>query len=313
MDFTARPIKRQRPHLDSFPSSTSSLMDNSEANIWSRLDESCPRISSLWNRLQESIAEELYSIRDTDDLLDIPMLNISECDAHMRKSDEIQHKMNVTSRRHDWRTVADRATLVVKIQGIDTLSASQMAETLPEIFQQVEDSAMMHNAVVAERRCDCFILCSDTVEQMLAFAVDIRERLTCMLASRLSGMKIRMGVAWGSMTLLGCGFGGSWTACSTLGVRGDAVDLAEQMAEAGASGTVAVHESALRRCAKASGCGGLPPRSGKIRAGDGGDMGRGAVFDLAERRFRPAAAWTASQQGGGRGPAAGARRLSASF
>ena len=312
MDFTAHPVKRKRTHLDSLPSSTSSLVDNGEANKLSRLDESCPRISSLWNRLQESIAEELCSTRDTDDLLDIPMLNISECDAHMRKSDEIPQKMNVTSRRHDWRTVADRATLVVKIQGIDTLSATQMTEILPEMFQQVEDAAMMHNAVVAERRCDCFILCSDTVEQMLAFAVDIRERLTCMLASRLSGMKIRMGVAWGSMTLLGCGFGGSWTACSTLGVRGDAVDLAEQMAEAGASGTVVVHESALRRCAKSSGCGGLPPRSGTIRAGDGGDMGRGAVFDLSGRAFRPAAAWTASQQGG-RGPAAGARRLSASF
>ena len=219
-------------------------------------------------------------------------------------------RVAVRSKRLDWRTQAKITALVVSIKGLSTMNVHQIACVMPELYQHIEDAAAAHGATVAEKRWDSFILKSDeededsspaetgcgcrrrrctgeTVGQMLALAADLDGRLQSTQALQLGGLTLSMGIAWGSMTLLGSGFGASWTSCSAVGVRGDAADLAEEMAGVGAVGAVMVHESAFTRWAAAARC--EPPASEPVSASGGGGRGRAAAFDFVWGRFRPSA------------------------
>ena len=94
-----------------------------------------------------------------------------------------------------------------------------------------------------------------------------------------------MGMARGSVTLLGRRRGAAWATCGVVRVRGDAADVAEAMAGTGAAAAVVVHESALRwwpgagRAMEAA-CGAV---------GDGRTRNTAAAYDFTLRQFRPPA------------------------
>ena len=220
--------------------------------------------------------------------LAIPSTNVEEPSRANR--DEIRN------RRLNCRTESRVTALYIKIEGLDTLNLQEIANFMPELYHYIEVAASVHGAVVAERRCDSFILksvddeeitsagASWTIARMLALATDLECCLRSTRAHQVDGFGLSMGMACGSMTLLGNGSGASWTACSVVGVRGDAADLAEEMAGVGAAGAVTVHESALWRWAATAR---QPPPPSTEYSCAGGERRRAATFDLSTLSFHP--------------------------
>ena len=139
--------------------------------------------------------------------------------------------------------------------------------------------ALMHleNGTESSSIVDC------DVARMLVLAVELHSRLHSNGAFMGKGLQVAIGIASGSTTLLGSGFGSSWTARGALSLRGDAASLAEEMAGLGVPGAVAVHESALWRWAAASRL--LPPATEVLEV-EGRERRRAGLFDLGTLRFR---------------------------
>jgi hypothetical protein len=238
-------------------------------------------------------------------------------------------KSTIKTGKLDWRTVSKITALFVTTKNLDILSMRQRADISLRLLEELEEASISYGASVVEKRLDTcsFVLncedfppessantthldlapcidaikeptlaiSEDTVGRMLSLATDLHLRLSSVLAQHSTHPNLTMGMAWGSMTMLGRSVGSSWTACSALSVLGDAADLAEQMATAGTPGILVVHESALWRIPSV---GRPPPTSGPIMAADGRIQGRGAVFDLSARAFIwPAAAAAAAAAG----------------
>jgi hypothetical protein len=121
---------------------------------------------------------------------------------------------------------------------------------------------------------------------MLLLAADLHRCLPAATASLRAGggTRLRMGMASGSAALLQPASGPLQAAPSVLGVRGDAADVAQEMAGACAVGAVAVDESALWRWAAAARR--LPPPSALVECGRAGRRRRVGTFDLAAGAFR---------------------------
>ena len=191
-------------------------------------------------------------------------------------------------------------TLVVRIDNFEALlgntDAVQIAEVVSEIYQQVDEAAQANGVHVVDRRNDRFVFISNNeeyeessecagqrFEQLLAVALDLNKRLPATEALQsLKNLKLTMGMASGSASLLCAGREGAWEATSTLGVHGDAVHTASKLAGRAAAGTVAVDGSALRRWAAAARS--LPPPSSVVEC-EGGERRRAAVFDLRACAF----------------------------
>jgi class 3 adenylate cyclase len=129
------------------------------------------------------------------------------------------------------------------------------------------------------------------VDRMLAVAVELHYRLHSICTLHDNGLQLTMGIASGSTTLLGSGFGASWISRGALSTRGDAADLAQEMAGVCGAGAVAVHESALWRWAAAGPR--LPPACDVVTV-VGGERRLAGMFDLGLLDFRRLATETAS-------------------
>jgi hypothetical protein len=260
------------------------------------------------------------------------------------------------SKKLSSRTGGRATALFLKIEGLDLLRnptcIQRLADTMSEIFEQVDNSAANHNIDVVDRRWDSFILMSfDKVQElatpahsivcdsarshddqqqdiflphphqvdreadsivgrMLALAIELHYRLHSSRTFHDNGLQLAMGIASGSTTLLGSGFGASWTARGALSMRGDAADLAQEMAGVCGAGAVAVHESALWRWAAAERC--LPPAS-ELVAVEGGERRRAGMFDLGTLAFRQPAPVGGMAGPRAAVPAGAALRRSASY
>ena len=323
LETTHYPQKRQRTHVLSIASSKLYLPETVHG------DQSLLELPSGF----EYISDKGDSKREIINELAAPQWNTLEIREHSehKQNNNTAHQLARDNFKQpgklDWRTAQTVTALFVTVRGQDSLNIRQRVDTAVQLLEQIEGVAFLHHASVVGKRLDTgdFILKSENmqsdtnqvspiedggqlhatcskpmVDQMLALAADLYQRLRSITARRSSAIQVVMGMACGSMTELGSRFGGSWAACSAVGVRGDAIDLAEQMAEAGASGTVMVHESALLPWAAS---GRRPPTaSGHPTPSDGPPMGRGAVFDLVTQTFlRPAAQRGPDGRGGAQG------------
>ena len=177
---------------------------------------------------------------------------------------------------------------------------------LNEIYENVGTVASSYQVEIAEARCSSFVLvCDDAADpassgsfcefqqdqpiitslvRLLSLVIDLHRRLQLTQAQH-GGLWLSMGIASGSVTLLGCGSGAAWSPWTALPVRDDAAQLAEEMAAAAAGdrSAVAVHESALWRWAAAARE--MPPPSDWVHVHSGGRR-RAAVFDLRDGEFR---------------------------
>ena len=216
-----------------------------------------------------------------------------------------------------WRGAGMSTVLVIKVKCFDSvcehLSLTRITTMAADLYALMRETTSMHGVEVFEPRRNCFIcvLSGDSsaiecernrlaglqVRRMLALAADIHSRLrdsTSLLRDFVS-TGLQMGVACGAVALVARSGLGMWTAPCGPSVWGDAVDIAQEMAEAGMPVTVAVHQSALWRWAAAAHQ--LPPPSELVEGGRVGAR-RAAAFDLEARTFRPwhaAAAAAASQ------------------
>jgi hypothetical protein len=209
--------------------------------------------------------------------------------------------------------------LFVQINGFQQLQAQEIADAVAELHGLVEQHVKsVGTALVVEKRWDSFVLFSydlrisadleiantekrnanagscNSVDRMLTLAVDLHTRLLASKALKSGELQLAMGIASGTMALLGFSQESSWAARSALGGWGDSAAMAETMAGIGADGAVAVHESALWRWAAATRR--LPPASAMFRL-ECGELRRAAMFDVRERRFLPqsavrSASWT---------------------
>jgi hypothetical protein len=275
------PTKRQKTQGDFNSIGETHSEPKCEKSVCSRPTES--QFRSLWNTLNDSLTAS-EGAATFDNHLDIPVLNSSETMGCAQYNSHESSPLVFHSQRLDWRTEAKVNILVVKLHGMDGLSIRQVTEAFPQLLELVEQAAFLHQATVIERRFDCFIVKSiEAVDRMLDLAAYIHHCLQSILAPGLSDLCLRMGIARGSMTLLGCGFGANFTSCSALYVRDDAVNLAERMATASTADAVLVHDSALWRCTTTARW--IAETITVDNGISGGD--RGAVFDLSARRFRP--------------------------
>jgi class 3 adenylate cyclase len=245
------------------------------------------------------------------------------------------------SERLCWHVKRQQATvLFIKIEGLDSactaLSLKQIVEMTAQIYQHIYEATLAQGVTLVEPRRNSFLCMlthdkdeqtarlrfqsdkeiwnssfpGDKVRRMLALAADIHQRLRTapLLSSVLcSESGLGMGIASGATTMMDPDSAGARVARTSLCVRGDAADVAQEMAEASVPGTVVVHESALWRWAAAARR--LPPATVLVESRQG-ERRRAGAFDLEARAFRPLPAAAAEPA-----TASGARRLrrSASF
>ena len=260
-----------------------------------------------------------------DGILQLPELNIANRRDHMDlEKDPSMFSHLKKTKRITSHTKQKATTLFVKILGLETLRSApdihQFARTMTELFELVDGTAAAHSIDIADRRWDSFILMSCNtdmnsqgrrhlegesgtngivdcdVARMLALALELHSRIQSNSAFIENDLALSIGIASGSTTLLGSGFGSSWTARGALSLRGDAASLAEEMAGLGVPGAVAVHESALWRWAAASRL--LPPATEVLEV-EGGGRRRAGLFDLGTLRFRLPGSCSAAFAGDG--------------
>jgi class 3 adenylate cyclase len=218
-----------------------------------------------------------------------------------------------------WRGASMSTVLVIRVKCFDSvcehLSLTRITTMAAELYALMLETTSMHGVEVFEPRRNCFVcvltcdsqlpsaseckrnqLAGLQVRRMLALAADIHNRLhdSTSLLRDFGSTGLQMGMACGAVALMATHGVGVWTTPCGPSVWGDAVDVAQEMAEAGVPGTVAVHQSALWRWAVAARR--LPPPSELLESGRGW-RGRAGAFDLEACAFRPpsAAAADASQ------------------
>ena len=202
--------------------------------------------------------------RSDFNILSVPLMN-----------DREGSRCTTNQRTIGCRTTKQITALHVKINGVDQLCVENVASVLNEIYENVGTVASSYQVEIAEARCSSFVLvCDDAADpassgsfcefqqdqpiitslvRLLSLVIDLHRRLQLTQAQH-GGLWLSMGIASGSVTLLGCGSGAAWSPWTALPVRDDAAQLAEEMAAAAAGdrSAVAVHESALWRWAAAA-------------------------------------------------------------
>ena len=154
------------------------------------------------------------------------------------------------------------AVLFIRIEGLDSvcekMAAHDFASIVTRLHSNVQSAAIQHGMAFVDHRRDSFVCVSDISEndprqRGHQRVVSLAARLQDLICNEICcgmGLTLRMGVASGTTLLLGsCDVDGVWTPRSVLSMPGDAVDLAEKMAE-NRGQEIAIHASAkdgLRR------------------------------------------------------------------
>ena len=234
--------------------------------------------------------------------------HVQLCNESLKSEMPSMNELSMTP-QFDMQRLKKTTTLFVQINGHENLEARAMAEIITELYLEL-DQAMegVQNLLIAEKRWDSFILVGkdmtttqaretaladdagvlsisgdDILGPMLIFAANLHAGLHANQALRRFDLTVAMGIASGTMTLIGGDSGSCWSARRALGVRDDAAHIAQAMAGLGVPATVLVHESALWRWAAATRR--LPPAAACIRL-ESGEQHRAAIFDVHRRRFR---------------------------
>ena len=222
------------------------------------------------------------------------------------------------SKKLEWRCIRNATILFLRFDGLGELKILQTADLISELYDYVDRCALPFSVSVVERRWDSLVLMGTSSEgnghdhrgeenpaSMFTLASELFSGLKSTHAYR-TGLQLRMGVASGTITLLGSGSGGCWASRSAMG---DAAYIAEELAAVRGAETAAVHESALWRWAAAARR--LPPDSTEVTL-EGGQRRRVGTYDLGRRCFeRHAGPGLLSSRAAGAG--GGGLRRSASF